>query len=225
MELIWGNGDAALELVHQIARGEDFGITIGQGIRKMKKLFAEKYGADKQLLQDIGMEVKGLEVSEYLTKESLAQQGGYAMANKGPQHDEAWLIFMDMVLKQIPTFEDKAEALHFFPMWRTWFSLHGLCKLPWNYFTPTDNKDSESRADRYDKQLTELLGINPGAMSVQEKIEALRKYRMDQYDKLMDAVYARRGWTKDGIPKLETARRLGIDFPDIVKLIENNVDD
>ncbi len=39
------------------------------------------------------MECKGLEYSEYVTKESLAQQGGYAMANKGgAQHDEAWLI-------------------------------------------------------------------------------------------------------------------------------------
>jgi hypothetical protein len=32
-----------------------------------------------------------------------------------------------VVNKQIPTFEDKAEALHYFPMWRTWFGLNGLC--------------------------------------------------------------------------------------------------
>ena len=95
----------------------------------MKKIFAESFGADPAFLQDIGMEVKGLEYSEYVSKESLAQQGGYGIALKGPQHDEAWLIFMDMVNKQIPTFEDKAEALHYFPMWRTWFGLNGLCKL------------------------------------------------------------------------------------------------
>ena len=44
------------------------------------------------------MEAKGLEFSEYMTKESLAQQGGYGLALKGPQHDEAWLIFLDMVV-------------------------------------------------------------------------------------------------------------------------------
>ncbi len=65
--------------------------------------------------RDIGMEVKGMEISEYMPKESLAQQGGYALASKGPQHDEAWLIFMDMVHKQLPTFEDKAEALLLLP--------------------------------------------------------------------------------------------------------------
>ena len=85
------------------------------------------------------MENKGMEYSEYVTKESLAQQGGYGMTNKGAQHDEAWLIFMDMVNNQIPTFEDKAEALHYFPMWRTWFGLNGLCKLPWNDIEPADN--------------------------------------------------------------------------------------
>ena len=74
-----------------------------------------------------------------MSKESLAQQGGYYLTNKGPQHDEAWLIFMDMVNNQIPTFENKAEALHYFPMFRTWFGLQGLCKLPWNDIEPADN--------------------------------------------------------------------------------------
>ena len=139
LQLDWGNADAALELLHQMARGVGFGLIVGQGVRHMKKLFAEKYGGDSNFLADIGMEVKGMEISEYVTKESLAQQGGYGMALKGAQHDEAWLIFMDMVNEQLPTFEDKAEALHYFPMWRTWFSLHGLCKLPWNDVTPEDN--------------------------------------------------------------------------------------
>jgi aldehyde:ferredoxin oxidoreductase len=76
----------------------------------------------------------------------MAQQGGYAMSLKGPQHDEAWLIFMDMVNNQIPTFEDKAEALHYFPMFRTWFSLLGLCKLPWNDIEPENNASTAEPA-------------------------------------------------------------------------------
>jgi len=56
-----------------------------------------------------------LEYSQYVSKESLAQQGGYAMTNKGPQHDEAWLIFMDMVNNQIPTFEKKSGGIALFP--------------------------------------------------------------------------------------------------------------
>ena len=94
----------------------------------------------------IAMEQKGLEYSEYASKESLAQQGGYGLTNKGPQHDEAWLIFMDQVNNQIPTFEDKAEALYYYPMFRTWFGLLGLCKLPWNDIVPADNSLTDEPA-------------------------------------------------------------------------------
>jgi aldehyde:ferredoxin oxidoreductase len=142
MDLSFGNRPTALEIVHQMAQGEGFGHIVGQGVRKMKSVFSKDYGADPDIMQDIGMEAKGLEFSLYMTKESLAQQGGYGLALKGPQHDEAWLIFLDMVHNFMPTFEQKAEALHWFPMFRTWFGLCGLCKLPWNDVIPEDNKDT-----------------------------------------------------------------------------------
>ncbi|RTZ95749.1 MAG: aldehyde:ferredoxin oxidoreductase [Deltaproteobacteria bacterium] len=146
LSLSFGQRDSALELVHQMGRGEGFGKIVGQGVRRMKKIFADEFGADPGILEDIGMESKGLEFSEYMTKESLAQQGGYGLALKGPQHDEAWLIFLDMVHNLMPTFEQKADNLHWFPMWRTWFSLCGLCKLPWNDIVPEDNKDTTEPA-------------------------------------------------------------------------------
>ena len=136
LELNFGNAEAGMELIHQMAKGEGFGLIVGQGIKQMKKIFTKKYGADPEFLQDIGMEHKGLEFSEYVTKESLAQQGGYGFTNKGPQHDEAWLIFEDVIRNSLPTFEDKAKALRWFPLWRTWFGLCGLCKLPWNDIQP-----------------------------------------------------------------------------------------
>jgi aldehyde:ferredoxin oxidoreductase len=205
---------------------------------------------------------------------------------------------MDAVNNQIPSFEDKAEALHYFPMWRTWFGLNGLCKLPWNDVEPGDNTtrysgidaakvpehvqnyvklfrgvtgrtdvetstdlihmsevvynfqrlfnlkmgygtrehdaipyrsvgpvtdvEYESRVERYDQQLRELVDIDPTGMSTKEKRLALRRYREDQYEKLIDAVYRRRGWDKNGIPTLETTRELGIDFAEIVALIEKH---
>ncbi|MHA1303449.1 MAG: aldehyde ferredoxin oxidoreductase C-terminal domain-containing protein, partial [Candidatus Heimdallarchaeaceae archaeon] len=144
IELNWGNWEAALEVIHQVARGEGFGKIFGMGIRKMKEYFKKEFNLSEEeakLLDDIGMESKGLEFSEYMTKESLAQQGGYGLTLKGPQHDEAWLIFLDMVHNFMPTFEQKAEALWWFPMWRTSFGLLGLCKLPWNDIVPEDNKD------------------------------------------------------------------------------------
>jgi aldehyde:ferredoxin oxidoreductase len=290
LELEWGDAEMALELVHQMARGEGFGRTLGLGVRRLKRLFAEEYGADPAFLADIGMEVKGLEISEYVTKESLAQQGGYAMALKGAQHDEAWLIFMDQINHELPTFQDKAEALHYFPMWRTWFSLHGLCKLPWNDILPEDNDQTEepnkvpghvenytrlyegltgepttpedlilqservynfqrvfnlrmgfgtrehdyppyramgpvteeeyaARADFYDAQLREDLGLDPQGLSVGEKIAQLREHRQARYEELVDAVYARRGWDENGVPTPEKLKELGINFPEVMQVV------
>lgn len=290
LKLNFGNADIAMDLLHQVSRGEGFGLIAGQGVRKMKEIFAKNGWGDAQFLQDIGMENKGLEYSQYVSKESLAQQGGYAMTNKGPQHDEAWLIFMDMVNNQIPTFEKKAEALHYFPMFRTWFGLAGFCKLPWNDVEPETNPETdepakvpehvdnyvtifnavtgqnidkkelvrqservynfqrifnlrrgygtrkhdaqpyracgpvtkeeyESRAERYDKQLIEKIGFDPAGKTTEEKMAVLRKFREEQYEKLLDAVYARRGWTKNGVPKIEHLKQLGMDLPELLETV------
>jgi aldehyde:ferredoxin oxidoreductase len=290
LKLNFGNADAAMDLLHLVSKGEGFGLIAGTGVRKMKKLFAENGWGDAAFLQDIGMENKGLEYSQYVSKESLAQQGGYAMTNKGPQHDEAWLIFMDMVNNQIPTFEKKAEALHYFPMFRTWFGLAGFCKLPWNDVEPEDNpqqaepakvpehvdnyvtifnavtglnidkkelvrqservynfqrifnlrrgygtrkhdaqpyracgpvtpEEYESRAERYDKQLLDKVGYDPTGKTTGEKMVVLRKHRENQYEQLLDAVYERRGWTKNGVPKIEHLKDIGMDLPELIATV------
>ncbi|MEM3341597.1 MAG: aldehyde ferredoxin oxidoreductase C-terminal domain-containing protein, partial [Thermoplasmata archaeon] len=237
---------------------------------------------------------------QYVSKESLAQQGGYALTNKGPQHDEAWLIFMDMVNKQLPTFEKKAEALHYFPVWRTWFGLNGLCKLPWNDIEPADNskhpepnkvpehvqnyadiqgavtgkpvtpndlmlqservynfqralnvflgrgtrKDDNSpyramgpvteleyvsRQDRYDKYLIEKCKIPAdklGCMKIEEKMKVLYEYRKNEFEKLKDAVYYRRGWTQNGIPTPKKMKELGMDFDKkLIEMLKKKIDE
>lgn len=138
-ELVWGNMESVDRLVHETALAKGFGKICGQGVHRAKAWVAEQYvGKTGEDLDEVvseldkfAMETKGLEFSMYITKESLAQQGGYGFALKGPQHDEAWLIFIDQVNKELPTFEAKAKALKWFPLIRTWFNAVGLCKLPW----------------------------------------------------------------------------------------------
>jgi aldehyde:ferredoxin oxidoreductase len=78
----------------------------------------------------------------------------------------------------------------------------------------------EARGEYHDKQLRDVVGIDPAGMSTEEKIAALRGHREEQYEKLKDAVYERRGWTNDAVPKPETLKRLGIDFPEVVAVVE-----
>ena len=299
LELCFGNADAALEVLHRIANGDkgEFIKVAAKGARRVKDWINQHGWGDKQLIEDAGMESKGLEFSEYVTKESLAMQGGYGLTLKGPQHDEAWLIFMDMVNNAIPTFQMKAEALHYFPMWRTWFGLNGLCKLPWNDVEPANNAQTSepskvpehvqnyveyqnamtgwnvtkedlimqsercynwqramnvwlgrgqrkddwipframgpvtemeymSRKERYDKQLVEKQGIpqkDVEKMTVQEKVRILYEFRRDQYEKLSDAVYFRRGWTPNGIPTPQKMKQLGFSDKKMLKMLQDKI--
>ena len=293
LDLTWGNADSVLEVLHQMSRGEGFGVKVGKGARWLKNWLVTEHKADAQFLQDIAMEAKGLEYSQYMSKESLAQQGGYTLALKGPQHDEAWLIFMDMVNNAIPTFDDKAEALHYFPMFRTWFGLQGLCKLPWNDIEPENNAETDepakvpehvqnyldiyaaitgkkidkhemilqservynfqkifnlrmgggkriddippyravgpvteeeylSRTDRYDGQIKELMGKDPAGMSTQEKMALHREYRTKRYETLVDTVYKRKGWDMNGVPTLDHLKKIGMDLPELIEIINKN---
>jgi len=111
---------------------------VGQGVARGKKWVAEKYAAKNGAsvdavmaeLNKFAMEVKGLEFSMYVTKESLAQQGGYGFALKGPQHDEAWLIFIDQVHKELPTLSTR-QCAEVVPTDTHLVQCHGTVQAPW----------------------------------------------------------------------------------------------
>ena len=193
-------------------------------------------------------------------------------------------------------FRSKVEVLFYFPNFRLWFSLVGLCKLPWNDIEPEDNHTKyhgieaakvpehvqnyvdiynavtgknivkedligmsekvynferifnlrmgkgtranhncpsrglgpvfedewNARPEYFDEKLKEA-GIEPEGLSVKEKVARLQKHRREQWEHLVDAVYKRRGWNRKGIPTMATVKRLGIDYPDVVKLLEKHL--
>ena len=84
------------------------------------------------------------------------------------------------------------------------------------------SEEYESRQDRYDKALTEKHGIDISGMDTARKVAELRACREAEYQKLTDAVYERRGWTPEGIPTVDTAKRLGIDFPNVLAVLREN---
>lgn len=291
LELTFGNKDAAIELLHQIGNGEGFGKIAGKGIKKMKEHFIREFGSDPVILNDIGMETKGLEYSEYVTKDCISQQAGFAMANKGPQHDETWMMGMEVINKELPSLGDKVEAIYWFSLFRTWFSLNGTCKMPWADIVPKDNylkpkaarvpehvenlvklysavtgneideeemirqservhnlqralnvkmgiwgreKDTPPyramgpvteeeylhRKEYYDEMIRSQIKKIPDTMKIQEKLSVIREYKEDNYRTLQQMIYQKRGWNEEGVPKPETLKRLGIDYPDLMNTVE-----
>ena len=298
-DLKFGNIETAFRAMEEIGEGKGFGKIIGKGVANGKKWVAENYASKNNAsvdevtreLNKFGMETKGLEFSMYITKESLAQQGGYGFALKGPQHDEAWLIFIDQVHGELPTFEQKANALHWFPLIRTWFNATGLCKLPWidvrhpeaantdypaknlptlEYFvqylnsTTGSNKslqdildDSERlyiqqklinlrqgkgtrvndmiphraigpaffneyefRMEYYDNWLKEHEDVTDIPDDPEERHKLLMKMRLNDFEKLCDAVYKQKGFNENGIPLTETVEKFGLMDEQAEKLLE-----
>ncbi len=102
---------------------------------------------------------------------------------------------------------------------RLGFGTREFDTLPYRAKGPVTVDEYESRVERYDRQLAEEVGLDPEALTVEEKVAALRRYREARYEQLMNAVYQRRGWNANGIPTLKKVRELGIDLPEIVALL------
>ncbi|MBW1984437.1 MAG: aldehyde:ferredoxin oxidoreductase [Deltaproteobacteria bacterium] len=301
LELKWGNIETTLTLLHKMAAGESgFPLEAGRGLRNVKswvaKAAATRNGKPREeIIEELslfGMECKGLEFSMYITKESLAQQGGYGFALKGPQHDESWLIGIDQLNNELPTFEKKAMALKWFPLFRTWFNIVGLCKLPWidvrhpdaaktddpskNFPTiayyldlvngtlgtektledlleesercyllhklinirqgfgtrdhdtiplramaPVFMNEFMSRREYYIQYIHDVIGVSTDNKNDEEMLTLLQNFRVQQYEKLADAVYKEKGYNPYGIPFDETLERLGFDNEDYFDIVKS----
>jgi len=96
------------------------------------------------------------------------------------------------------------------------------------YGGPVTEMEYKSRKDRYDKCLVEKVGISKKEvekLDIKEKMNLLYDYRQNQYQKLADAVYYRRGWTPNGVPTPQKMKKLGMDDPDMLKMLQEKIDE
>jgi aldehyde:ferredoxin oxidoreductase len=161
--LHFGDEQAALTFLHQMARGEtELARVAGQGMIPLIRWIAETYSrrtgkpSPIKEIEQFAMHSKGLPFSLYRTHRSLSMQGSYAAASDiGAHHAAAWLIKVDL-LGAFPTFEAKAQALIQYPRVRLGNDNLGLCKLPWvDVFNPDSEKVTDG--DKY---------INPASQAL-----------------------------------------------------------
>lgn len=91
---------------------------------------------------------------------------------------------------------------------------------PYRAAGPVTKEEYLSRQERYDKQLKEQVGVDPTNMTLEEKMDATRKYREERYEMLLDAVYKRRGWNKNGVPTIEHLKNIGMDLPELIEVVK-----
>ncbi len=161
--LTWGDEEASLAFIHQIARRETALAQIaGRSMVELITWIAAKYVArtgkpdPRGELEQFAMQTKGLPFSLYRTHRSLSMQASYAAASDiGAHHAAAWLVKVDL-LGAFPSFESKAQALITYPRVRLGNDNLGLCKLPW---VDVFNPDSGKRTD------TDIY-INPASQEI-----------------------------------------------------------
>ncbi len=147
LELKWGNEQAILSLIHQIALQEtELSKAAGRGMLPLIDWISDRYAgktgaSPREELRKFAMQTKGLPFSLYRTHRSLSMQGSYAAASDiGAHHAAAWLIKIDL-LGGFPTLRDKAKALISYPRVRLGNDNLGLCKLPWvDVFNPDSGR-------------------------------------------------------------------------------------
>jgi len=158
-----------------------------------------------------------------------ADNAKHAEPNKVPEHVQNYVdIYYAITGDKITKEELIRQSERVYNFQRVFNLKMGHGKRPEDYppyraMGPVTVEEYESRAERYDKQLQEKQSIDPKGKSTEEKIKILRKYREAQYESLIDAVFKRRGWSKDGVPTVEHLKEIGMDLPDVLELVKKHL--
>ncbi|MEG2082355.1 MAG: aldehyde ferredoxin oxidoreductase C-terminal domain-containing protein [Oscillospiraceae bacterium] len=94
--------------------------------------------------------------------------------------------------------------------------------IPYRSMGPVTEEEYVSRMERYDGQLVDRAGFTKEQvekMPLEQKRAETRKFREGEYQKLIDAVYPKRGWTMNGVPTIEHLKEIGMDLPELIEVV------
>jgi aldehyde:ferredoxin oxidoreductase len=91
IELVWGNGQALVEIIDKMGRGEGIGEIMAQGSRSM----AETLGRNAA---EFSIHVKGLEPSAHDPRRFFSQALSYGTAARGACHNASWSHPYELVM-------------------------------------------------------------------------------------------------------------------------------
>jgi len=164
VDLTFGNEDAFLHIIELIANREGVGEILSQGVRKA----AEKFGSESGRF---AMHTKGLEWSAYECRGALGQALGYALVDRGADHNRIWCTdFFISPDKSSP--QAMAELAFKHQRSRSACDLLGICRFVSYQFS----------FDYYAKMLSQATGLETSTndiMTASERVFNLtRLYNM-----------------------------------------------
>jgi aldehyde:ferredoxin oxidoreductase len=219
LHLTWGDEEAILETVQRIAHRKGIGQVLADGSFGVIKRWPQ--------LRPIISQVKGLEQSAYDARIAISMALGYATSDIGAHHARAWTIAKELEMGMDWPLEKKADLVIYHQTLRPLFDMLGVCRLPWIELGFDENQYAEfySAVTGVETTLNELLqrskdvydltrainmkfGIARKDDSPPERVfdlpmtegpHAGKILKREEYEKILDIYYHKRGWTQDGL--------------------------
>jgi aldehyde:ferredoxin oxidoreductase len=222
----WGDVDAYIKIIYDIAYRRGLGDILAEGLaRAAKALNAEEYA----------LHIKGLEIPAYDPRGVVGMALAYATADRGGDHLRAWTVGVEVTSKL--TLEELVNLTKYLQdrnaaLW----TLIACDNIPSNAVKPPDemisiyikmlntlgfNYDEESFLKLGERiyNLTRLFNVREGVGRRDDNLPVrFFKPREDtgwvimreDFEKMLDLYYAKRGWDSNGVPLRETLIRLGL---------------
>ncbi|MDW7739738.1 MAG: aldehyde ferredoxin oxidoreductase family protein [Bacillota bacterium] len=235
----WGNGEAILTLINQIAYREGLGEYLGRGVKRAAKFFGP-------LAEEFAVESKGLEFAYHDPRAFTSMALIYATGNRGACHLEGLTYFNEnrafpgslMGLKDEfdpHGIKDKPLLAKTMQDYMITFNALGICKfLMRGHIVPKNIAEWVSRVTGWTFDEKELMEAGERLFNLKRKIncglgisrkddtlsprllahdrgEGAAAGSLPHLGKMLYEYYKLRGWSNEGIPLSETLSRLGLD--------------
>ena len=182
-------------------------------------------------MEKVVLHVKGLEQSAYDSRAASSMALAYATSDIGAHHARAWTIAREIEEGDDWSDEEKVDLVIYHQSLRPLFDMLGVCRFPWielglneehyaRFYTHTTGVATtlaellEKSNDLYN--LTRLINVRLGmsrkddtmpykvhSCPIRTGATAGKAIDQEQFNRLLDLYYQKRGWDKNGLPKKE----------------------
>jgi aldehyde:ferredoxin oxidoreductase len=237
LELEWGNAEAILQLVEQIARREGLGNMLADGVRAA----ARRLGPEAE---EAAIHVKGLEMPMHDPRAFVDMAVNYATANRGGCHLEGLSYWRGYGLQWEEWGQagehnrldsaGKAQVAYDFQNYMSVYNPLGLCKfivkglvgpetvvewlnlaMGWDW-TTDDLIRAGERLFNLKRMINVRLGITrqddtlPRRLLTHARPSGSAAGVLPDLEPMLEEYYQLRGWTTEGIPTEEKLHDLGL---------------
>lgn len=223
MALKFGNEEALITLLEQMALKKGFGAVLARGSKKASEIIGK-------CSEFYAMQVKGLEMTAYEPRAFYGMGLAFATSNRGACHNVGgWTIRDELIQKKVDRFAVKGKGIFVKTLQdiRGYIDAIGICTIPRRAMHLTDNPavDVINLATGLDftgqlltigeriYNLERLILVREGITRKDDdlpqriKTEPLadgpasgHRISQEMLDEMLDEYYSARGWNKNGIP-------------------------